>query len=330
MNKCLGCGATLQNIDVNEAGYSKEIYEDTALCMRCFRIKNYGDYKLVNKSNEEFIEILKSINKTNDLVLLVVDIFDINKKLDLIKEHLKNDILLVITKRDILPKVVNNNKLLNYFDQYNLNLLDKVLISTNKNYNFDLLLGLIKKYKKSKNVYVVGFTNAGKSSMINKIIKNYSSSKYELTTSMLPSTTLSSLTIKIDDNLSLIDTPGILDEGNIINYIEPDKIKKIMPKNGIKPVTYQAKGLNTITIEDLASIEVTDNNLTFYMSNALNLNRHYRQLENRYELVKHELEVKQGEDIVIQGLGFIRVAMRDKITVYAKENVAVYTRKSLI
>ena len=55
-----------------------------------------------------------------------------------------------------------------------LNIKEKIVISSNKNYNFDALYELINKYKKSENVYVVGYTNAGKSTMINKIIYNYS------------------------------------------------------------------------------------------------------------------------------------------------------------
>ena len=51
---------------------------------------------------------------------------------------------------------------------------------------------MIKKYKTTKNVYLVGNTNAGKSTLINKIIDNYSIDKAEITISSMPSTTLNS------------------------------------------------------------------------------------------------------------------------------------------
>ena len=60
MNKCIGCGDLTKRV----------------LCERCFRIKNYNDYKIVSKTNNDFIPILKSINE-KDLVVLVVDLFNI-------------------------------------------------------------------------------------------------------------------------------------------------------------------------------------------------------------------------------------------------------------
>ena len=178
MNKCQGCGVLCEN----------------TLCERCFRIKHYNDYKVITKTNNDFIPILENISKSNDLVLLVVDLFNIGD-LSLIRKYLKNDILLVLTKRDLLPKSVSFDKLFDY--DYGIDYIDKIIISSNKNYNFDELLDKINKYKKSNNVYIVGFTNAGKSTMINKLIYNYSDNKTEITTSPLPSTTLNTIEINL-------------------------------------------------------------------------------------------------------------------------------------
>ena len=82
MCKCEGCGVKLQDIDKNALGYS--IDTSKSLCERCFRIRNYNDYKTVVKDNNDYINIIKEINNTNDLVLLVVDLFNITKH-DLIK-----------------------------------------------------------------------------------------------------------------------------------------------------------------------------------------------------------------------------------------------------
>ena len=64
---CMGCGILLQDENVLQEGYTTSM--ENELCQRCFRIKNYGDYQVITKSNEEYIEILKSVGKTKDLVL---------------------------------------------------------------------------------------------------------------------------------------------------------------------------------------------------------------------------------------------------------------------
>ena len=114
--KCMGCGSLLQTKDVTKEGYIKEENcSNSTLCSRCFKIRNYGEYKIIEKTNQNFIPILENIGKTGDLVVLVVDLFNINNDLEQIKKYIKNDILLVLTKRDILPLSVYDDKLKKYF-----------------------------------------------------------------------------------------------------------------------------------------------------------------------------------------------------------------------
>lgn len=327
-NKCIGCGAYLQNEDPSKEGYVKKV--DSSLCERCFRIKHYGDYKLVIKDNNDFLNILKNINNTKDLVVLVVDIFNINEELINLSDILNNPVLLVLSKRDVMPKSIWEEKIVKYMDRFNLNIIDSVIISSKKNYNFDELYEKINKYKVSKNVYVVGFTNSGKSTMINKLIYNYSDNDTEITTSILPSTTLNSIEITLNDELVLIDTPGLLDHGNIINYVAENDLKVIVPTREIKPTTFQIKNRQYIKVDDYAYIECLDKtNVTLFMSNRLNLTRIYDEISVD-ELSIHEIEADNHEDIVILGLGFIKVSKKCKFKIYTLKNVLVYKRDSLI
>ena len=322
MSKCIGCGAVL-NTNKDTIGYSSNINGN--LCERCFRIRNYNEYKVVIKDNSEYIDILKSING-DDLVILVVDLLNINNKLDEIGKYLNNNILLVLTKYDLMPSN-NEDKFKSFFSKFNLNIIDTIIISSNNNYNFDLLLDSINKYKTSKKIYVVGYTNAGKSSMINKLLYNYSNSVEYITTSNLPSTTLNTIEIKLND-LILIDTPGLLDN-SIIGYLDNDLIKKIIPKKKIKPITYQIKDYQVIDIENILKIECSNTNLTFYMSNNLNINRYYKKVDFP-NLKKYSLNVKKSEDIVILGLGFIHVSNDSNITIYVVGDTSVFVRDALI
>lgn len=326
--KCLGCGAILQTSSNEQEGYTRNINND--LCERCFRIKNYGDYKVIVKDNCEFVNILKDINKTNDLVVLVVDLFNINEELLNLSELITNPILLVLSKRDLLPKTLFEEKLLEYMNRFDLNFVDKIIISSNKNYQFDELYEKINLYKRSKNVYVVGFTNAGKSTMINKLLYNYSENDIRITTSILPSTTLNNIEIKLNEDLTIIDTPGLLDQGNIINYVEGKDLKVIVPTKEIKPITYQIKDKQTIEIDKYAALEcLGSTNITLFVSNRLNIKRNYNET-NFYDFDMYELEMNPKEDIVIVGLGFIKVSKKSKFKIHVLKNVKVYKRDSLI
>ena len=329
MSKCIGCGVKLQTINNDTLGYTTNL--DNKLCERCFRIRNYNDYKFVIKDNNDYINILKDINKTNDLVVLVVDLFNISKYLNDISKYIDNNILLVLTKRDILPKSCYDEKFKEYFKNYNLNILDTVVVSSNKNYNLDTLYEKINNYKTSNNVYVEGFTNSGKSTLINKIIYNYSSSDMVITTSNLPSTTIDSITVKVNDDLILIDTPGLLDDGDIINFIDSKTLKRIIPNKELKPITYQIKDKQTILIDDLVRLDLVDkNSMTIYMSNNLKIKRLFKDTNTLKDLKRYELDVDCDNDVVVQGLGFIKFTHKSKIVLYTKENVSVYVRKNLI
>lgn len=329
MSKCTGCGVVLQTDKKQDLGYTISL--ENKLCERCFRIRNYNDYKFVIKDNSDYINILNDVGKTNDLVVLVIDLFNISKNIEEISKYIKNDILLVLTKRDILPKSCYDEKFKDYFKNYNLNIIDSVVVSSNKNYNLDELYYKINKYKKSSNVYVVGFTNSGKSTLINKIIYNYSTEKTVITTSNLPSTTIDSIDVKVNEELTLIDTPGLLDDGDIINFIDGNTLKKIIPTKEIKPITYQIKDKQTIIIDSLLRIDLKDiNSATIYMNNNLDIKRVFKDTEELINLEKHELTVFDDSDVVIQGLGFIKFTKKTDLVLYTKEGVSVFVRKNLI
>lgn len=324
--KCIGCGAILQTLDDSKEGYTTKI--DSTLCERCFRIKNYGDYKSVIKDNSIFIDILKNIDP-NDLVILVMDLFNLPKDLDLIKQNINNDILVVLTKRDVLPKIIYQDRLLNYINKYKINYVDSIIVSSNKNYNFDNLIEKINSYKKTNKVYVVGYTNAGKSTLINKLIYNYSNQIPSITTSMLPSTTLNSIEIKFNDDTTFIDTPGLLSNGSIENYVSTDLLKKINPKNPIKPITYQVKAREYIIVEDILKLELNYNNITIFMSNNLKIDRFYKD-KDIDNLEDYNIEVNANEDLVIPGLGFIKFTKHESVKINVLKGVEIYTRKSLV
>ena len=327
---CSGCGVLLQDENILEEGYVASLEND--ICQRCFRMKNYGEYQVSTKSNEEYIEILKSIDETKDLVVYMTDVLNLDKDLTWVREYNHNKMILVLNKRDVLPKSVKNSKLIEYINAACPLFEDVVVISTEKNYNIDLLLNKIKKYQTTKRVYVVGHTNVGKSSLINKLIKNYSENNSNLTISPLPSTTLNKIEIELNDTLTFIDTPGLVDRENLVNYVDVNELKKIQPKKEIKPKTYQIRKGQCIVIDNHFRIDYVDgerNSFTVYASNSLKIKKYNAsKCQLLKDLSTKEIEVGYREDVVVNGLGFIKIVDKASVLVYVDKNVDVFTRKS--
>ena len=322
MNKCHGCGIVLQNEDINKLGFTKNINSD--LCERCFRIKHYNDYKRVIKDNDYVLNLLKKID-SNSLVVLVIDIINIPESLELVKNYIKNDILLVFSKADLLPSEMYDEKLDKICSDLNIKYVDKLLVSANKNYNLDLLMEKINNYKKTNNVYFVGFSNSGKSTLLNKIIYNYTDLNETITTSLLPSTTLDLIEIKLNDELTIIDTPGLLEEGNLIDVIDESYLSRVMPKKKINPRVYQVKGNQLINVEDIITIGLSNANIVLYISNDLKITREYNK-----EISGLEFDLNKDEDLVIPGLGFISFKTKTHVVIKTKYNINIFKRNKLI
>lgn len=316
--KCIGCGAEL-TLEKGKLGYTKDIESD--LCMRCFNIKNYNKYEKVDHL-EEINTIIKEVKASNDIVIFVVDVFNLSNKIKEIVDYLNNNVILCITKYDLVD--IDESKILNYL---NINTLGTIVISSKNNYNLDNLMELIEENKKSNNVYLVGYTNAGKSTLINKIIKNYSNNNYELTTSVLPSTTLNFVKVNVNDNLTLIDTPGII-VSNIIDYLDEEEIKKVIPKKKIKPQIYQIKTEQTIMVDNFFGIKIKPyNTVVFYGADGLKYIRYYNDIETSLKIKK--IKVSDNSELIVNGFGIIKIKKQTEVQLYLQGNIDIEIRKAL-
>ena len=316
--KCIGCGAEL-TLEKGKLGYTKDI--ESNLCMRCFNIKNYNKYEKVDHL-EEINTIIKEVKASNDIVIFVVDVFNLSNKIKEIVDYLNNNVILCITKYDLVD--IDESKILNYL---NINTLGTIVISSKNNYNLDNLMELIEENKKSNNVYLVGYTNAGKSTLINKIIKNYSNNNYELTTSILPSTTLNFVKVNVNDNLTLIDTPGII-VSNIIDYLDEEEIKKVIPKKKIKPQIYQIKTEQTIMVDNFLGIKIKPyNTVVFYGADGLKYTRYYNDIETSLKIKK--IKVSDNSELIVNGFGIIKIKKQTDVQLYLQGNIDIEIRKAL-
>ena len=332
IKKCIGCGSILQSESAKKEGFVKlSVYDKALYCERCFKIKHYGEYSVLDKKIDAE-GIIRNINSdTVASVVFLVDILNINKNVKKYINKFKNDKYILITKKDILPKSLKEKKIIEYIKENVVN-TDKIMcISSVKNYHIDSFINKVKK-DNVKRLYIVGFTNSGKSTFINQILTN-NSKKPVITTSSVPNTTASYITIKLNNSLTIVDTPGFIDDNALYNFIEYKKLVKLYPKKEIKVKTFQVKSEYAILVNDILRIEnIYDkvNSFSFYMNDKLRYEKVKSKNSKLKILQSMNIEINEPTDILINGLGFIRITKPGLIKLYVLDNKLVTIRKSMI
>lgn len=363
-NICMGCGVRVQTENPNELGYApaSALEKEMIICQRCFRLKHYNEVQDVNLTDDDFLKILNGIGQKEALIVLIVDIFDFNGSWlpGLHRFVGNNKILLVGNKVDLLPKSVKHNKLIHWMKQESRELGLKpeevFLVSASKGLFIKETAAAIDEMRAGKDVYVVGCTNVGKSTFINRIIKEVTGEEDVITTSHFPGTTLDIIKIPLEDGKSLIDSPGIINHHQMAHYVDKNDLKIITPKKEIKPKVFQLNEGQTLFFGGLSRFDyVSGGRRSFvcYLSNELPIHRtktenatelymkhagemltppRLEQMETFPELVKQEFMIKEAKtDIVFSGLGWITVNDPGaKVIAYVPKGVQTLIRKSLI
>ena len=125
---------------------------------------------------------------------------------------------------------------------------DTIAISALKGQNLDALLDKISSMSEGKDVYIVGTTNVGKSTLINKLLEDNTGLKNVITTSNVPGTTLGMIDIPLGDSQTMYDTPGIVVDSQISHFVKSDDLKYVSPGKEIKAKTFQLNEEQTLFI----------------------------------------------------------------------------------
>lgn len=290
--RCKGCGIILQDGDSNATGYTPNISND--LCQRCFKLKNYN--VLTNEGVKiDNGEIITRVNKEKAFVLFLTDFLNLDEEVIGLYKQIKTDKVMVLTKKDLIPKNIKVDVLINNIKKFYDIKEDIILCSSRNKYNINVLTNICLDKKK---IIMVGFTNAGKSSLINALVGS------DITVSKRSNTTQDFIKLNVD-GVTLIDAPGFISEISRDNKL-PEKV--------VNPLTYQLKSNYYLLIDKISLNIKTDSNLTIYINNDINIER--RRVK---EQVPCEILVPSNSDIVLKGLGFIKIKNATYINISTKD-----------
>ena len=252
--RCIGCGAVLQNTDKKKNGYTPKL--ENKYCMRCFRLTNYNDLTetITEKDNDKIITV---INNSSTFSFFLIDATNITKEAISIYQNIKTRKCLLLTKIDLLPANITVNNYINKFKNI-YNIKEEVYpLSSIKKVNVSKILKMMDNLN-IKKAYILGCTNAGKSTLINTMLNNKT-----ITTSRIPNTTLDFINLYIEDKI-LTDTPGFVT--TTTPFITDKKYyKKIDYKERIKTITYQTKEKASLVLEE--NYRFSEKKRAFYEEN---------------------------------------------------------------
>lgn len=291
MTKCVGCGIKLQEKDKNELGYTPNLNNE--LCERCFKLKNYNI--LTNKGiNIDNDKLINKINELNACVLFLVDFINLDSEVIEAYKKIKSKKILIITKADIIPKNIKYQKLIqNIKNIYDIK-EDLILTSSKTKLNIKTITKLC---LEEKNICLAGFTNAGKSSLINALVGS------DITVSKKSNTTQDFIKLNVD-GINIYDAPGFMSNINREN----------IPRSIIRPITYQFPSKHYLLIQDIKLNILENSNFTIYVGNEADI---IRRKEN--ENVECKIIVPKNSDVIIKGFCFINFKNTCMISLNTKD-----------
>lgn len=357
--RCIGCGGPLQNTDVNGAFYTPKPEDEKTpvYCERCYKIRHYGQIKPSFMTETMVYDTLYQVEKRPGVMVLVTDALDFYGSIHpffVAMSEAKRTIV-IVNKVDVLPHAISEQNLKTRFLQKaknaGLNIDELILVSALKKKNIDALYQALEKASKGQDLYLMGLTNVGKSSILNALLSAQGLTP-TITTSFEPNVTQDLIPFQIGKQV-LYDTPGLTSRHSYRYYLNGSSLRAVLPLKEIKPRVFQNLVSQAFFIGGLCYLvfEATEKStLIAYFSEKLMV--HHRQSKD------HALfyEAKKGDfltppvasdlpahltktsfnpahkkcDIILPGLGFITLNHVKYVDVYHYDSVTPTMEEGLI
>lgn len=350
----------MQFEDPRKPGYiPQEVYErriqegKEVLCQRCFRMKHYGKLEWID-FDWDFKKELKSYLGGFDVVLWVIDVFDFEGTYrEDIAELLRGKrVIYAVNKLDLLPKAVKVAELKEWLkERMRVDDPDDIrVVSAVKGFGINSLVKHVASL--TDKILVIGVTNVGKSSLLNRICT------HENTVSPFPGTTLGIMKRKAKDaDVHFYDTPGIMTRDRVLDLLDPECQKVVLPQKELSRKTFKPDNGRVIFMGGLCRFDISfegekrpifllfaSEGVVFHETNKTKAEELMRERlgdllvppckKARYEDFKWKKErfvLKEGEELVVAGLGWMSVRRGPfTVEVTVPESVKLVVRKALV
>ena len=348
--KCKGCGVELQYTDPKKIGYSPK--EGAEYCQRCYQLTHYGKLSYSYKEDVKSGSLFQKIASLNALIVWIVDLYDLEScfRQDITEFFEGRDVLMVCTKRDLLPESVGQEKLSRYLlsrlKEKKVSVRGIVVIGEHGLDGKEEVLYAIDMLRGERDVVLVGTTNAGKSTVLKNVF-----GMEDVTISRYPGTTMDLIEMPYED-YRLYDTPGFNQENSVQILMKDEDMKYVIPKKKVKPLTYQLKEDQSLAIGGIVRVDIiggTSSSVTCYFAEGLKVHRgkisdadrlwkeHFNEMlaptiEGSYFKKKTEYKKRyEKTDLVIVGLGWLCISGDyRKVEISGSDRVEIVIRKAMI
>ena len=364
--RCFNCGEILQSKDEEKLGYipadvlkEEGSKERVVYCQNCYeKMKAINTGLLEQEADDDILLILKEAVVSEAVILWVVDLFSFNGLVnpEVAKVVKGLDVIVIGTKFDLLPRGSSIEHSAAYlkerFVEAGIEPKKVTIFGNDDDLDYDKIIKDVYEDSKGHDVYMIGSSLSGKTSLINRALKKYQNkSNRFIQTITYPNTNAQMLSIPLTKETTFYEVPGFSLVNSIYGKVEKDVAKIITPHEKVKP-TYRTLGKGDgFIIGSLAAFVLESGKATvfkFYASDKVEtkralgknvkqefmnnyLKRGVRPVSDRistfqdYDVFEYSMENDDKlHDIAISGLGWVTfLAKGQTIRVYLPKGVAV-------
>ncbi|KAI7880427.1 hypothetical protein K492DRAFT_162596 [Lichtheimia hyalospora FSU 10163] len=297
------------------------------ICERCYQLEHRGNSNtsaqfLRASKQYSSLEFLKT--KRNPLIVVVVDVTDLPFSLAQLPSNPSARFIVAANKFDLLPASARRHEqrlrdwIVQHAKQQGMStaqIQHVQLVSATKGWGIQGLLRRIDEERMpTDDVYLVGATNVGKSALVNQIVSQQRTGgdkrQYRITSSPAPGTTMGTIRIPLhalgmsnNNNNSnshgfqrdrfLIDTPGIINDQQLIHLMPFADQKKFLRQHELKPLTFRLLPGKSLLLKPFIRIDLVESTDPVLLTLFTHLNPHITKttkLDEKMQAAKHVSE----------------------------------------